>query len=76
VKLYGPSAAGCEGDSLDAQLLLRDGGAAGVARFPVPWSTPDSWNAVARKAAVLEFVLDEDAGRFVVRHVDLSGVAS
>jgi hypothetical protein len=60
VKLHGSSAACCQGDSLDAQLFLRDGVAAGVARLPVARSTIDSRDATTRKTAVPELLRDED----------------
>ena len=56
----GTSAACCQGDSLDTQLFLRDGGAAGVARLSFARSTEDSRDAITRKTAVLELVRDED----------------
>jgi hypothetical protein len=56
----GTSAACCQGDSLDTQLFLRDGGAAGVARLSFARSTEDSRDVITRKTAVLELVRDED----------------
>jgi hypothetical protein len=75
VKVHGSSAACCEGDSLDAHLFLRDGGAAGVARLPVARSTENSRDATPRKTAVLELVPDEDVESFVVHGGALLGVA-
>ena len=72
MKLNGSTAACREGDSLDAHLFLRDGGAAGVARLPVARSTEDSRDAITRKAAVLELVRDEDVKSFVVHGGGLS----
>ena len=67
VKLHGSSAACWQGDSLDAQLFLRDGGAAGVARLPIARSTEDLRDAITRKKPILELVRDADLESFVVQ---------
>src|SRR5712691_5177352 len=60
---------------LHQQLLFRQDRIAGIARFPVAWTTPDSRDLVVWQAAVLDLAPDEKTEGFVV-HSGLAGSGS
>jgi hypothetical protein len=45
------------GNALYHELLLRDARIAGIALFPVAYTTPESRHAVIRQTAFVEFLL-------------------
>src|SRR3989442_12557889 len=64
--------AGRQGCPLHQQLLLRKDRFAGVARFSIAGTTPESCDAVARQATIVELMPDEKTERFLV-HSGLAG---
>jgi hypothetical protein len=65
VQLKGPPA-GVQRDPFHQQLGLREDRVAGVARFPVAWTTPNRSNAITRQTPGSELAQDETTESFLV----------
>jgi hypothetical protein len=64
-QLKGPPAK-VQRDPVHQQLGLREDRVAGVARFPVAWTTPNRSNAVMRQTTIMELAPDEEMEDFLV----------